>query len=118
MYSMSRNPCRDEHTTCAVLAPEAVFTGRTYGDTPNDTTRISAQTRSGSCENLQVSDPKWLADLVREPSQGTAKVAVLPGEPAIARQRLHVRNPVLWGPHAPNLLGNEFCLLHTRLQPL
>ncbi len=33
MCSMSRDPRREEYTICNALAPEAVFTVRTYGDT-------------------------------------------------------------------------------------
>ncbi|SEQ01236.1 beta-galactosidase [Streptomyces sp. yr375] len=32
-----------------------------------------------------------------------AKLTVLPGEPATARQRLYVRGPALWGPESPAL---------------
>jgi hypothetical protein len=33
MRSMSREPRRLEHTICTAIAPEAVFTVRTNGDT-------------------------------------------------------------------------------------
>jgi len=33
MCSISRNPRRDEYTTCTAVAPDAVFTVRRYGDT-------------------------------------------------------------------------------------
>ena len=33
----------------------------------------------------------------------TARVSVLPGEPATARQRLYVRSPLLWSPDSPAL---------------
>ena len=33
MCSMSRDPRRDECTICTAVAPDAVFTVRTYGDT-------------------------------------------------------------------------------------
>ncbi|MET7334704.1 glycoside hydrolase family 2 TIM barrel-domain containing protein [Nonomuraea sp. NPDC005650] len=36
---------------------------------------------------------------------GTSRVTVLPGEPAIARQRLYVRDPALWSPGTPALYG-------------
>ena len=34
MCSMSRDPRRDEHTTCTAVAPDAVLTVRTYGTRP------------------------------------------------------------------------------------
>jgi hypothetical protein len=37
MCSMSRDPRRDEYTTCTAVAPDAVFTVRTY-DTPRYST--------------------------------------------------------------------------------
>jgi hypothetical protein len=31
--SISRDPCWEEYTICTAIAPDAVFTVRTYGDT-------------------------------------------------------------------------------------
>ncbi|MFI1484089.1 glycoside hydrolase family 2 TIM barrel-domain containing protein [Streptomyces sp. NPDC020747] len=39
-----------------------------------------------------------------------AKLTVLPGEPSIARQRLYVPDPSLWGPESPTLYGCEVTL--------
>lgn len=36
-------------------------------------------------------------------ARDTSKVTVLPGEPALVRQRLYVSAPALWGPEAPHL---------------
>ncbi|MFC7886212.1 glycoside hydrolase family 2 TIM barrel-domain containing protein [Streptomyces sp. NPDC057376] len=36
-------------------------------------------------------------------AQDVSKVTVLPGEPAVVRQRLYVPAPALWSPEAPNL---------------
>jgi hypothetical protein len=33
VYSSRRDPRREEYTICTALAPEVVFTVRTYGDT-------------------------------------------------------------------------------------
>lgn len=40
----------------------------------------------------------------------TSTVTVLPGEPAIARQRLYVRHPSLWGVDSPALYGARVTL--------
>ena len=58
MCSMSRDPRREECTICTALAPEAVFTVPTYGDTPHPTTRISAQIQPPRTANPQVTEPQ------------------------------------------------------------
>lgn len=40
-----------------------------------------------------------------------APVSVLPGEPAVVRQRIPVHRPALWGPHSPALHTAEVTLL-------
>ena len=41
---------------------------------------------------------------------GASPVSVLPGEPAIARQRLYVRGPALWSPDSPALYTAQVTL--------
>jgi hypothetical protein len=65
MCSMSREPRREECTICTAVAPEAVFTVRTYGTGP-PYSRISAQICPDDHETPQVSGPSAFqaADLV------------------------------------------------------
>ncbi len=39
-----------------------------------------------------------------------SKATVLPGEPAVVRQRLYVRGPLLWGPDSPALYAADVAL--------
>lgn len=54
MCSIERDPRRDDHTICTAVAPELVFTVRTYATTaPYDPTP-SAQIRTSREPNYQV----------------------------------------------------------------
>jgi|SRR5450631_330270 len=73
MCSMSREPRRFECTICTAVAPEDVFTVRTYGatSTPYDPKRatISAQIHATSAASPQVNAPQPERPLPTDKSQ-------------------------------------------------
>src|SRR4051812_2245550 len=65
---MSRDPRRDECTICTAVAPEDVFTVRTYGDTP-DTLKLWLVRRSPPTQTQTPKSPACAAATARTPSQ-------------------------------------------------
>lgn len=55
--SISREPQREEYTAGAAVAPEAVFTVRTFGTGPLYSPRLSARIGPAKSKNKQVSQP-------------------------------------------------------------
>src|SRR3954451_4489326 len=74
MCSMSREPRRLEYTICTAVAPEAVLTVRTNGDTPTPyephSPGFSVQISAGHTTNTQVTGPPSQNPHDREPSRG------------------------------------------------
>ena len=71
MYSISREPRREDHTICTAIAPDVVFTVRTYSTGPLYNPRLgSAQIRATDGKIPQVSEPFTLQAADRVTSQG------------------------------------------------
>ena len=91
MCSISRDPRREEYTTCTAVAPDPVFTVRTYGDTTTPYgPRISAKIHSRQAGKPLVRGicPTQVHD--REPSQVDSPLVLrqlsshrAPGQPPI-----------------------------------
>src|ERR1700756_5253012 len=69
MSSIRRAPRRENHTICTALAPEAVFTVRTYATPAAYEPRFSAQISAETNTNQQVKPLAIIKTGQREPSQ-------------------------------------------------
>jgi hypothetical protein len=77
---ISRDSRPEKYTICIAVAPDAVFTVRTYGDTaPAPPARTSAQIRSPRPAQPQVSELRALRAAERVTSQVMAGVRPSPG---------------------------------------
>src|SRR3954447_15769766 len=78
MCSMSREPRRLEYTICTAVAPEAVLTVRTNGDTPTPyephSPGFSVQISAGHTTNTQVTGPPSQNPHDRDPSRVMALI--------------------------------------------
>jgi hypothetical protein len=72
MCSDLPRPRCEEYTICTAVAPDAVFTARTYGTGPAYGPRISAQIQLSRTKNLQVSSVEAVRTQNREGNSGVS----------------------------------------------
>lgn len=96
---ISRDSRPEKYTTCTAIAPDAVFTVRTHGDTdPAPPARISAQIRSPRPAKPQLSELRALRAAERVTSHEKVSEKVFAQSQFPIAHGNHSLNSIAWSP--------------------